>query len=87
MRRDTPLCRLKTSAARVGEVLAALEKGIPVCAAVRVFSQAEGTITTWLTRAGAQSEKLHQRFFRRLQLLQVRLDEFRATLRNEGQEV
>ena len=52
-----------------------------------VFGHAEGTITTWLTRAGTDSERLHTRLFRGLELLHVQLDELRTTLRNKGQEV
>jgi IS1 family transposase/transposase-like protein len=86
-RRHTALYRLKTQAARVGEVLAILAEGLAVAAAVRVFGHAEGTITTWLTRAGMHSEQLHAHKLRGLHLGHVQLDELRTTLRNKGQEV
>lgn len=86
-RRHTALYRLKTTAARVGIVLAAVAEGLSIGAAVRVFGHAEGTITTWLTRAGMHSERLHSYLFRNLTLPHIQLDELRTTLRNKGQEV
>jgi hypothetical protein len=61
IRRHTPLYRLKTPSQRVGEVLTALAEGLSVSAAVRVFGYSAGTITRWLTRAGAHSATLHDR--------------------------
>jgi len=87
VRRHTALNRLKTPAPRVAEVLTALAEGLSVAAAGRVFGHAEGTITTWLTRAGSHSAGLHSQLFRNLALLPVQLDELRTTLRNRGQEV
>jgi IS1 family transposase/transposase-like protein len=87
VRRDTPLYRLKTSAARVALILTALAEGLSVAGAVHTFDHAEATITRWLQRAGAHAERLHGRLFRNLQLLQVQLDELRTTLRDKGHEV
>jgi IS1 family transposase len=87
MRRHTPLYRLKTSAARVALILAALAEGLSVAGAVHTFAHTEATITRWLQRAGGRAERLHIRFFRNLQLLQVQLDELRTTLRDKGHEV
>ncbi len=81
-RRHTPLYRLKTSSARIAEVLSALAEGLSVAAAVRVFGHREGTITTWLTRAGEHSATLHDRWFRHLHLPHLQLDELRTRLRN-----
>lgn len=86
-RRHTVLYRLKTQAKRVGEVLASLGEGLAVAAAVRVFGHAEGTLTTWLTRAGMHRERLHERKWRGVPLGHVQLDELRTTLRNKEQEV
>jgi len=83
-RRDTPLYRLKTPSQRVGEVLTALVEGLDVAAAVRVFGHSEGTIMTWVTRAGEHSATLHDRFFRCLQLPHVQLDEIRTRLRSRA---
>ena len=84
-RHDTPLYRLKTPSARVAEVLSALAEGCSVAAAARVFGHSEGTITTWLTRAGEHSATLHDRCFQRLHLPHLQLDELRTRLRNRAQ--
>jgi IS1 family transposase len=83
-RRDTPLYRLKTPSTRVAEVLSALAEGLSVAAAMRVFGHSEGTITTWLTRAGEHSATLHDRWFRHLQLPHLQLDELRTRLRQRA---
>ena len=84
-RRDTPLYRLKTPSTRVAEVLTALAEGLSVAGAGRVFAHSEGTITTWLTRAGAHSATLHNRWFRHLHLPHLQLDELRTRLRSRAQ--
>ena len=83
-RRHTPLYRLKTSSARVAEVLTALAEGLTVAAAVRVFGHSEGTITTWLTRTGEHSATLHDRWLRHLQFAHLQLDELRTRLRSRA---
>ena len=83
-RRDTPLYRLKTQSTRVAEVLCALAEGLSVAAAVRVFGHSEGTITTWLTRAGEHSATLHDRWLRHLQFAHLQLDELRTRLRDRA---
>jgi IS1 family transposase len=80
-RRHTPLYRLKTPSMRIAEVLGALAEGLSVAAAVRVFGHSEGTIATWLTRAGEHSATLHDRWFRILTLPHLQLDELRTRLR------
>ena len=82
-RRETPLYRLKTASVRVAEVLSALAEGLSVAAAARVSRHSEGTITTWLTRAGEHSAPLHDRWFRRLRLPHLQLDELRTRLPSE----
>ena len=83
-RRTTPLYRLKTPSARVAEVLTALVEGLSIAAAVRVFGHSEGTITTWLTRAGEHSATLHDRCLRHLALPHLQLDELRTCLRQRA---
>ncbi len=83
-RHDTPLYRLKTPAQRVGEVLTALVEGLDLAAAERVFGHRHATITTWLTRAGTHSGILHDRWFRRLYLPHLQLDELRTRLRQRA---
>jgi transposase-like protein len=80
-RRDTPLDRLKTPATRIAEVLSARAEGLSVSAAVRVFGHGEGTIMTWLARAGEHSATLHDRWLGELQLAHLQLDELRTRLR------
>jgi transposase-like protein len=84
---DTPMYRLKTSAARIALVLTALAEGLSVFVAVHAFGHRERTITTWLGRAGTHAERLHGRIFRNLQLLHVQLDVLRTTLRDKGHEL
>lgn len=87
VRRDTPLYRLKTSAARVALVLTALAEGLSVAGAAHSFEHTDATITRWLQRAGGHAERMQGRLFRNLPLLQVQLDELRTTLRDKGHEV
>ena len=81
-RRHTPLYRLQTASTRVAEVLTAVAEGLSVAAAGRVFGHSEGTIATWLTRAGEHSTALHDRWFRQLRLPHLQLDELRTRLRD-----
>jgi len=71
----------------VGEVLAALAEGMEVAAAVRVFGHGETTIQRWLTRAGLQAERVHQRVFRGPRLGHVQLDELKTKVRTNVEEV
>jgi IS1 family transposase len=80
-RRNTPLYRLKTPSQQVAMVLAALAEGLDACAAERIFSYRQATITTWLTRAGEHAQMLHKHYFCNLQLPYVQLDELRTRLR------
>ncbi len=50
-----------------------------------MFGHSEGTITTWLTRAGEHSATLHDRWVRHLQLPHLQLDELRTRLRSHAQ--
>ncbi len=86
-RRNTALYRLKTPVKRVAEVLSALVEGLDVSAAVRVFGHGEGTIRTWLTRAGLHSGRVHGHFFHDLILKYIQLDELRTTLRRKSREL
>lgn len=81
VRRGTALYQLKTSPARVGEVLSALAEGLDVAAAVRVFGHGEGTIARWQARAAWHADRLHDRLLRGLHLPHVQLDEIRTRLR------
>jgi IS1 family transposase len=57
---------------------------LDIAAAERVFGHRHATITTWLTRAGEHSTTLHDRWFRRLHLPHLQLDELRTRLRSRA---
>jgi IS1 family transposase len=80
-RRNTPLYRLKTPSHQVAMVLSVLAEGLDPSAAERVFGFRQATITTWLSRAGEHAQTLHERFFCRLHLPHLQLDELRTRLR------
>src|SRR5712692_7728190 len=84
-RRHTPLYRLKTPSHRVALVLGALAEGLDISAAERVFGIRHATITSWLLRAGAHAQTLHERSFRDLMLAHVQVDELRTRLRSHTQ--
>ena len=84
-RRHTPLYRLKTPSHQIAMVLSALAEGLDPSAAERVFGYRQGTIITWLSRAGQRSQSLHERFFRHLHLTHLQLDEIRTRLRRSTQ--
>ncbi len=81
----TPLYRLKTPSQRVALVLSALAEGLDLSAAERVFGIRHATITSWLLRAGAHAQTLHERSFRNLVLPHLQLDELRTRLRSHTQ--
>ena len=55
IRWGTALYRLKTSSTIVALILALMAEGVDVSALERVFGNREGTLRTWLTRAGMQA--------------------------------
>ena len=81
VRRHTVLYRLKTHSARVAEALTFLAEGVDVSVLERVWQISEGTLRTWLTRAGLHAEKLHAHFFRGLRFDHIQLDELWANAR------
>lgn len=87
LRRDTVLYRLKSHSERVALALALLAEGMDVSALERVTGIKEGTLRTWLTRAGMHAEKLHTRFFQELIYAHIQLDELWANLDRKGQEM
>jgi IS1 family transposase len=58
-----------------------------VSALERVTGIKEGTLRTWLTRAGTHAEKLHARFFQELIYGHIQLDELWANLDHQGREM
>ena len=87
VRRDTVLYRLKTHSEKVAQVLALMAEGVDVSTMERVMGIGEGTLRTWLTRAGMQAEKLHDSIFQELIFRHIQLDELWANVRHEAQEV
>lgn len=87
VRRHTMLYRLKTHSRRVEEALTFLAEGVDVSVLERVWGIGEGTLRTWLTRAGLHAVKLHERFFQELTCRHIQLDELWASVRQESQEV
>jgi transposase-like protein len=85
VRRDTVLYRLKTHSARVVLGLALLAEGMDVSAIERVTGIREGTLRTWLTRAGMHAEKLHNTLFQELIFCHIQLDELWAHVRHASQ--
>ena len=87
VRRHTVLYRLKTGSTRVAEALTFLAEGVDVSVLERVWHIGEGTLRSWLTRAGLHAAKVHEHFFQRLRLDHIQLDELWAHVRQESQEV
>ena len=87
VRRDTALYRLKTHSEKVILALALLAEGVDVSALERVLGIGEGTLRTWLTRAGLHAAKLHSALFQELLFRHIQLDELWANVRHATQEV
>ncbi len=87
MRWGTALYRLKTSSTKVALILALMAEGVDVSALERVFGIREGTLCTWLTRAGLQVGKVHRHFFHHLILHHLQLDELWTHVRQGSQVV
>ncbi len=80
VRRYTTLYGLKTPAARVAQVLHAVAERLSPHSAARVFNLSEGTVRSWITRAGLHSRSLHERLMRALHLTHIQLDELRIKM-------
>jgi IS1 family transposase len=87
VRRDTVLYRLKSHSEKVALALALLAEGMDVSALERVTGIREGTLRTWLSRAGMHAEKMHTRFFQELIYGHIQLDELWANFDHKGKEV
>jgi IS1 family transposase len=86
-RRNTVLYRLKTPSGRAAEALTFMAEGVDVSVLERVWGIAEGTLRTWLTRAGLHAGKVHEHFFYGLSFKHIQLDELWANVRQAGEEV
>ncbi len=85
IRKWTLLYRLKTLSKIIFLAMNLLVLGIDVSALQEALGIQESTLRTWLTRSGAQSRKLHERFFRNLDLGHIQLDELWANVKEKGQ--
>ena len=68
-------------------ILALMAEGVDVLVLERVFGIREGTLRTWLTRAGLQASKVHCRIFLHLILHHLQLDELWIQVRQGSQVV
>ena len=73
--------RLKTSSTQVALILVLMAEGVDILALDRVSDNRQGTLRTWLTRAGMQAGKVHSHFFHHLNLHHIQLDELWANVR------
>jgi IS1 family transposase len=87
VRRDTVLYRLKTHSEKVVQALALMAEGVDISTLERVMGIGEGTLRTWLTRAGMHAERLHGVFFQELIFCHIQLDELWANVRHKAHEV
>lgn len=83
-RLHTPLYRLKTDPEKVTLVLLLLANGCDLSMVVHCTCYTEKTVTRWLERMGMHSQRLHRRFFQKLILPLLQLDELHARVRREG---
>ena len=87
LRGDTVLYRLKTHSEKVAQVLALMAEGVDVSTLERGLGIGEGTLRTWLMRAGMHAEKLHDCIFQELIFRHIQLDELWANVRHKAHEV
>jgi IS1 family transposase len=85
IRKWTLLYRLKTLSKIIFLAMNLLVLGIDVSALQEALAIQESTLRTWLTRSGAQSRKLHEHFFRDLNLGHIQLDELWANVKEKEQ--
>jgi transposase-like protein len=74
VRRDTVLYCLKTHSEKVVQALALMAEGVDFSMLERVMEIGEGTLRTWLTRAGMHAERLHGVFFQELIFCHIQQD-------------
>jgi IS1 family transposase len=81
------LYRLKTLSKIIFMAMSLLVLGIDTSALEEAMGIQESTLRTWLTRSGAQSRKLHERFFKNLVLAHIQLDELWAKVKEKERAV
>lgn len=63
-----------------------MAEGVDISTLERVLGVGEGTLRTWLTRAGEHAERMHNAVFEELIFRRIQLDELWANVRHEAQE-
>ncbi len=86
-RLGTPLYRLKTARERVTLATHLAMKGMSIADTSEVLGHSPTTITRWLERDGAHSEKLHAAYFNNLQVVHIQLDELVTKVRRAARRV
>lgn len=86
-RLGTPLYRLKTARERVTLATHLAMKGMSIADISEVLGHSPTTITRWLERDGAHSEKLHAAYFNNLQVVHIQLDELVTKVRRAARRV
>jgi len=85
IRKGTMLYRLRILSDTIILALSLLVLGMDVSAVEELLRIRDSTLRTWLVRSGEQSRKLHERFFRNLNLGHIQLDELWANVEEKGQ--
>lgn len=86
-RKHTPLYRLKTKPDTVDQAMHMLVLGATISMAEEILHVRESTIRTWLARSGEHGRKLHEHFFKNLELTHLQLDELWANVKHDQQDV
>jgi IS1 family transposase/transposase-like protein len=86
-RLGTPMYGLKTASERVGLATHLAMKGLSIADLSEVLGHSPATITRWLERDGAHSEKLHARLFKGLTIVHIQVDELFSRVRRWGKRV
>ena len=87
VRRHTVLYRLKTHSKTIRLVLNLLALGVDLSALEEAIEIRESTMRVWLTRSGEHGRKLHERYFRALDLIHIQLDELWANVKQTQQDM
>jgi IS1 family transposase len=81
------LYRLQATTQEVSRVLLAVNLGLSMAEVQLLCGHSDTTLRLWLTRAGQHAEKIHQHFFRDLQLGHLQFDELYTTLRDKAHDL
>ena len=85
-RLGTPMYQLKTPSERVGLATHLAMKGMSIADISEVLGHSPTTITRWLERDGAHSERLHEQLFKGLWVIHTQLDELVTRVRHGAKQ-